>query len=61
MQYDPVPTGIGPVSTVWAQAMRGRGHDVDVVSAHPHYPAPDWGTLTVGGPKNGVRPVRLMA
>ena len=42
--YDPVPTGIGPVSTIWAEAMRDRGHDVDVVSAHPHYPAPNWGT-----------------
>jgi colanic acid biosynthesis glycosyl transferase WcaI len=41
--YDPVPTGIGPVSTVWAQQMRDRGHRVRVVSAHPHYPEPAWG------------------
>lgn len=42
--YDPEPTGIGPVSRVWAGAMRDRGHDVHVIAAHPHYPAPRWGT-----------------
>jgi colanic acid biosynthesis glycosyl transferase WcaI len=41
--YDPEPTGIGPVSTKWAAAMRDRGHTVKVVAAHPHYPSPDWG------------------
>ena len=41
--YAPEPTGIGPVSTAWAQAMRDRGHHVEVVAAHPHYPAPEWG------------------
>lgn len=41
--YAPVPTGIGPVSTVWAQSMRDRGHNVTVVTSHPHYPAPAWG------------------
>lgn len=41
--YDPEPTGIGPLSTVWARAMRDRGHEVEVVAAHPHYPAPVWG------------------
>jgi colanic acid biosynthesis glycosyl transferase WcaI len=41
--YDPEPTGIAPLSTVWAQEMRRRGHDVDVVAAHPHYPEPRWG------------------
>ena len=41
--YAPEPTGIGPVSTAWANAMRDRGHHVDVVAAHPHYPAPEWG------------------
>jgi colanic acid biosynthesis glycosyl transferase WcaI len=41
--YDPEPTGIGPVSTAWAQSMRERGHVVEVVAAHPHYPAPAWG------------------
>jgi colanic acid biosynthesis glycosyl transferase WcaI len=41
--YDPEPTGIGPVSTVWAQGLRDRGHEVQVVAAHPHYPGPYWG------------------
>src|SRR3954469_5659413 len=41
--YDPEPTGIAPVSAVWARTMSERGHEVDVVAAHPHYPAPAWG------------------
>src|SRR4051794_6471241 len=41
--YEPEPTGIAPVSAIWARAMRRRGHEVDVVAAHPHYPAPAWG------------------
>ena len=41
--YDPEPTGIGPVSTVWAHSLRDRGHHVEVVAAHPHYPTPAWG------------------
>ncbi len=42
--YDPEPTGIGPVSTVWAKGLRELGHTVEVVAAHPHYPEPSWGT-----------------
>ena len=42
--YDPEPTGIGIVSTVWARGLRDRGHQVEVVAAHPHYPEPRWGT-----------------
>ncbi len=42
--FDPEPTGIGIVSTVWARALRNRGHEVQVVAAHPHYPEPRWGT-----------------
>ncbi|HEX2015482.1 MAG TPA: glycosyltransferase family 4 protein [Solirubrobacteraceae bacterium] len=42
--YDPEPTGIAPISTVWTQAMRQRGHDVSVVAAHAHYPLAQWGT-----------------
>jgi colanic acid biosynthesis glycosyl transferase WcaI len=42
--YDPEPTGIGIVSTVWAKGLSDRGHDVEVVAAHPHYPEPRWGT-----------------
>lgn len=41
--YAPEPTGIGPVSTTWACAMRDRGHDIEVIAAHPHYPEPSWG------------------
>lgn len=42
--YDPEPTGIGPVSRSWAEAMRDRGHEIHVVAAHPHYPEPRWDT-----------------
>jgi colanic acid biosynthesis glycosyl transferase WcaI len=45
--YDPEPTGIGPVSTVWAQGLKDLGHVVDVVAAHPHYPEPRWGKKIV--------------
>lgn len=41
--YDPEPTGIAPLSRVWVRAMRDRGHHVEVVAAHPHYPEPVWG------------------
>jgi colanic acid biosynthesis glycosyl transferase WcaI len=41
--YDPEPSGIAPLSSMWAQAMMARGHHVDVVAAHPHYPQPIWG------------------
>jgi colanic acid biosynthesis glycosyl transferase WcaI len=41
--YDPEPTGIGPVSTVLARGLQERGHRVEVVAAHPHYPTPFWG------------------
>lgn len=42
--YDPEPTGIGPVSRAWAEGLRDRGHIVEVVAAHPHYPEPIWGS-----------------
>ena len=42
-QYEPEPTGIGPVAASWAKSMAARGHDVQVISAHPHYPTPQWG------------------
>lgn len=42
--FDPEPTGIGIVSTVWARGLRELGHHVEVVAAHPHYPEPRWGT-----------------
>ena len=41
--YAPEPTGIGPVSATFARAMRARGHELEVIAAHPHYPEPLWG------------------
>src|SRR3954469_5076530 len=41
--FDPEPSGIGPVSTAWAHALQARGHEIVVVAAHPHYPKPIWG------------------
>src|SRR5690606_13023631 len=29
---------------VWARALADRGHQVEVVAAHPHYPDPVWGS-----------------
>lgn len=41
--YDPEPMGIAPLAGVWARAMADRGHEVEVIAAHPHYPEPVWG------------------
>ena len=59
--YDPEPTGIGPVSRVWAEGLRDRGHHVDVVAAHPHYPEPVWGSrvLPYREVRNGIPVLRL--
>lgn len=59
--YDPEPTGIGPVSRVAAERLRDRGHRVEVVAAHPHYPEPRWGTrrLPYREVRNGIRVLRL--
>ncbi len=59
--YDPEPTGIGPVSTTLARELRARGHDVAVVAAHPHYPEPVWGRRVAPYReiRNGVRVLRL--
>jgi colanic acid biosynthesis glycosyl transferase WcaI len=59
--YDPEPTGIAPVSKVWAEGLRDRGHDVDVVAAHPHYPEPRWGTRRTPyrEVRNGIPVLRL--
>lgn len=59
--YDPEPTGIGIVSTVWARGLRARGHQVEVVAAHPHYPEPRWGTrvLPYREVREGVDVLRL--
>src|SRR5215210_602297 len=42
--YAPEPAGIAPVSTTLARGLRSRGHHVEVVAAHPHYPEPHWGS-----------------
>ena len=59
--YDPEPTGIGPLAGVLARGLAGRGHDVEVVSAHPHYPKPVWGTRLVPYRENrdGIPVIRL--
>jgi len=41
--YDPEPQGIAPLSRTLARGLAARGHDLLVVSAHPHYPEPVWG------------------
>jgi colanic acid biosynthesis glycosyl transferase WcaI len=40
--YDPEPTAMGPIATVFARELAVRGHDVRVVAAHPHYPPDVW-------------------
>jgi colanic acid biosynthesis glycosyl transferase WcaI len=59
--YDPEPTGIGIVSTVWARGLRDRGHEVEVIAAHPHYPEPVWGkrVLPYREVRDGIRVLRL--
>lgn len=59
--YAPEPLGIGPVSAAMARAMVDRGHTVEVVSAHPHYPQADWGTrvLPYRETRDGI-PVRRL-
>lgn len=41
--YDPEPQGIAPLSRMLAVELSARGHEILVVSAHPHYPEPNWG------------------
>lgn len=41
--YDPEPMGIAPLAGVWARELTSRGHRVEVIAAHPHYPEPSWG------------------
>jgi len=59
--YAPEPTGIGPVSRVWAEGLRDRGHQVEVVAAHPHYPEPIWGSRILPYRENraGIPVLRL--
>lgn len=59
--YAPEPQGIAPLSTMVAEELVARGHDVLVVAAHPHYPEPAWGTRVkpYRQRKDGVRVLRL--
>ena len=59
--YDPEPTGIGPVSRVLAEGLNERGHSVDVVAAHPHYPEARWGVRRTPyrERRNGIPVLRL--
>lgn len=59
--FAPEPIGIGPVSATWAREMVDRGHEVEVVAAHPHYPSPRWGTrlLPYREVRSGVPVLRL--
>jgi colanic acid biosynthesis glycosyl transferase WcaI len=59
--YDPEPTGIGPVSGVLAKALAEHGWEVEVVAAHPHYPEPRWGRrlLPCRELREGIRVTRL--
>jgi colanic acid biosynthesis glycosyl transferase WcaI len=59
--YDPEPTGIGPLSTVLADELTARGHRITVIAAHPHYPEPAWGRRwrPYREGRNGVDVVRL--
>jgi colanic acid biosynthesis glycosyl transferase WcaI len=59
--YDPEPTGIAPLASVWARAMLAREHQIDVVAAHPHYPAPVWGNrwMPYRERRDGISVLRL--
>ena len=52
---------MGPIAALWARTMRDRGHSVEVISGHPHYPGQLWGQPR--GPhrelRDGIRVTRL--
>jgi colanic acid biosynthesis glycosyl transferase WcaI len=52
---------MGPIAARWAEAMSARGHRVEVVTAHPHYPGPLWGrsSLPYREVRNGIPVLRL--
>jgi colanic acid biosynthesis glycosyl transferase WcaI len=59
--YAPEPTAMGPIAALWAETMRDRGHEVEVVAAHPHYPSSLWGqrVMPYREELNGVQVTRL--
>jgi putative colanic acid biosynthesis glycosyltransferase WcaI len=52
---------MGPMAARWAEAMSARGHQVEVVTAHPHYPGPLWGhrLRPYRETRNGISVLRL--
>ncbi len=52
---------MGPMASRWAEAMAARGHQVEVVTAHPHYPGPLWGRRSrpYRETRNGIPVLRL--
>ena len=46
INYDPEPVGIGPYSAAMARALAAEGHEVEVLTGKPYYPAwrvePEW-------------------
>src|SRR3954471_18107617 len=59
--YEPEPTAMGPIAARWAESMSARGHQVEVVTAHPHYPGPLWGRRLrpYRETRNGIPVLRL--
>jgi colanic acid biosynthesis glycosyl transferase WcaI len=59
--YEPEPTAMGPIAARWAEAMCARGHQVEVVTAHPHYPGALWGRRArpYRETRNGISVLRL--
>ena len=39
INYEPEPVGIGPYTTATAQALAAAGHQVEVLTGKPYYPA----------------------
>jgi colanic acid biosynthesis glycosyl transferase WcaI len=63
LHYAPEPTGNAPYTSSLAQGLLELGHDVRVVTGHPHYPEwkiwPGFGEWTRRENHNGVRLLRL--
>ncbi len=59
--YAPEPQGIAPLSAMLAEGLRDRGHEITVVSGHPHYPEPVWGRRArpYRERRNGIPVLRL--
>jgi glycosyltransferase involved in cell wall biosynthesis len=64
INYTPEATGVAPYTTGLAQGLAARGHEVHVITAHPHYPQwrvkDGYGGWSVNEHMAGV-PVRRLA